>query len=342
MKKVFNVLASLVLGVCVLLLLAVFLVPALWGFNFHIILSGSMEPAIKTGAMTVTREIKPEEVQVGDIIGFKMENVDIPICHRVIEIVENEEGIGFLTKGDANAEPDDWIVRPESLMGKTVFHLPWLGYVAKFVRTPYGFGLLIGLPALLIVVLEIKNLFWPKPARRRRLRLLEKPSQFPAHLSVLIGLVLIGVLGGMMLGNHQERTLGSFARESEEDGQPVYVAERIIQNRGVLPLVICFYSEDKVGFSEKYFRLSPGEQKTVEITGDSAEAVIRTGGFLPLLPRENLYQLFAWNWRLAPFMAAAVWIFPLMLITLIVLRRLHPELKFTQRVKLMKRRLSYE
>lgn len=343
MKKFLSILANLVLGICVLLLLATFLAPSLFGFAFEPILGGSMEPAIKTGAMIAIGKVAPEEVQVGDIIGFRVEGMDTPVCHRVIEIVETEEGIGFLTKGDANESPDTWVVKPENLIGRVVFHLSWLGYIAKFIKEPYGFGLLIGLPAVIIIALEIKNLFGPKSTRRRRPRLMERPSQFPAYLSLLIGLVLIGVLGGMMAGNTQEKTLGSFARESEEAGQPLYVSERNMQNKGILPLVICLSSEDEtVSFSEAYFELSPGRQKEVEIAGDSGEAIIKTGCFFPLLPKETLYQLFSWNSRLAPLVAASVWIFPLTMIVFLVLKRLTSKPKLAERAKLMKRRLSYE
>ena len=343
MKKVINVLADLVLGICVLLLLATFLAPSLFNLSFNTILSGSMTPAIKTGAMIATSKVTPEEVQVGDIIAFRIEGMDTPICHRVIEIKETEEGIGFQTKGDANEEPDTWVVKPENLIGRMTFHIPYVGYLAKFIKSKIGFGLLVGLPAVIIIGLEIKNLFWPKSFRRRRPKLREKPSQFPAFLSLLIGLVLIGILGGITAGNTQEKTLGSFAREKEEIGQPLYVSERNMQNKGKLPLVICLFSEDKtVSFSEAYFKLSPGTQKEVKIAGDSEEAVIKTGCLFPLLPKETLYQLFIWNSRFASFVAAAVWIFPLTMIVFLVLRGLSSKPKLAQRAKLMKRRLSYE
>ena len=343
MKKTLNILADLVLGICALLLLATVLAPSFFHLSFNTILSGSMEPFLKTGAMIAISKVAPEEVQVGDVIGFKIEGMDTPVCHRVIEIIETEKGIGFLTKGDVNEEPDAWVVNSENLIGRVVFHLSWLGYVAKFIKEPYGFGLLVGLPAVIIIGLEIKNLFWPKSFRRRRPKLREKPSQFPAFLSLVIGLVLIGVLGGMMTGNTQEKTLGSFAKESEETGQPLYVSERNMQNKGKLPLVICLFSEDEtVSFSEAYFKLSPGMQKELKIAGDSEKAVIKTGCLFPLLPKETLYQLFIWNSRFAPFVAAAVWIFPLTMIVFLVLKRLSSKPKLAQRAKLMKRRLSYE
>ncbi len=343
MKKTLSILTNLALVICVLLLLAVLLAPSILHLSFNTVVSGSMEPTIKTGAMIATVKAAPAEIQVGDVIGFRVEGIDTPICHRVIEIVKTEGGIVFRTKGDANESPDTWVVKPENLIGRIVFHLSWIGYVAKFIKEPYGFGLMVGLPAVIIIGLEIKNLFWPKSIRRRRPRLMEKPSQFPAYLSLLIGLVLIGVLGGMMVGNTQERTLGSFAKESKSPDQSLYVSKRNMQNKGILPLVICLSSEDEaVSFSEAYFKLAPGRQKEVEIAGDSGEAIIKNGCLFPLLPKEILYQLFVWNSRFTPFVVAGVWIFPLTMAAFIVLKRLSAKPKLAQRAKIMKRRLSHE
>ncbi len=342
MKKAISTLANLALVIAVLLLVAVLVAPSLLGVSLDTVLSGSMEPAIKTGALIAMEKVTPEDVQVGDIIGFKLEGMDTPIVHRVIEIVDTEEGVGFRTKGDANEDPDTWIVKPENLIGRVVLDLPGLGYIAKFIKTPYGFGLLLGLPALIIIGLEVRSIFWSKPTRRKRPRLREKPSQFPAYLSIIIGLVLIGVLWGMMAGNTQEKTLGSFAERSEGVNQPLYVSQRIMQNKGILPLVICLSSADEtVGFSEDYFRLSAGRQKEIEISGDSETAVIKTGAFLPLLPQKTLYQLFTWDSRFAPLVVAAVWIFPVTIIVFLVLKGLSSKPKLAQRAKYVKGVLSY-
>ena len=180
MKKAITILANSVLVIAGLLLVAVLLAPSLLGFSFEPLLGGSMEPTIHTGALIAIGKTGPEEILVGDIIGFKVEGMDTPVCHRVIEIVDTEEGVGFRTKGDASESPDTWVVKPENLIGKVAFHLSWVGYVAKFVKTPYGFGLLLGLPALIIIVMELRSIFWPKHTKRKRTRLRQKPSQFPA------------------------------------------------------------------------------------------------------------------------------------------------------------------
>ena len=335
-------LANLALVIAVLLLVAVLLAPPLLGFSFEPILGGSMEPTIKTGALIAMEKAAPEEILVGDIIGFRVEGMDTPVCHRVIEIVDTEQGVGFITRGDANESPDTWIVKPENLIGRVVLDLAWLGYVAKFVKTPYGFGLLLGLPAMLIVALEARNIFSPKSSRRTRPKLRQKPSQFPAYLSIIIGLVLIGVLWGMMAGNTQEKTLASFAERSGEANQPLYVSQRNMQNKGNLPLVICLFSEDEtVSFSENYFQLTPGKQKEIEINGDYESAVIKTGCLFPLLPQKTLYQLFSWDSRFAPLVAAAVWLFPITIIAFMVLKGLCSRPKLAQRAKYIKGVLTH-
>jgi len=50
------------------------------------------------------------------------------------------------------------MVRKENIIGKVIAVIPYIGYLAHFVRTPIGFILLIVIPATIIIILEIKNL----------------------------------------------------------------------------------------------------------------------------------------------------------------------------------------
>jgi len=342
MKKSVGILANLALAVSVLLLLVVLVAPSLLGLRLESILSGSMEPYLSTGDLIAMVNTPAEEVRVGDVIGFKVEGMDTPVCHRVYEMVDIEQGGGFITKGDANEEPDPWVVKPENLIGRVVFPLPGVGYIAKFIKTPGGFAMVLGLPAIIIVALELKSLFGTKPMKRKRPKLKEKPSYLLLFLPIISGLILMGVLWGMMAGNTQEKTLGSFAEKSEEVNQPLYVSQRNMQNKGILPLVICLVSEDEtVSFSENHFQLSPGRHKEVDISGDSGTAVIKTGAFFPLLPQKALYQLFTWDSRFAPLIAAAAWILPLAIIALLVLKAFAARPRFAARAKYIKGMLSY-
>jgi len=94
---------------------------------------------------------------MGDIISFRLPGIDTPICHRVIDIIETDEGLFFQTKGDANEEPDPYLVSVQDVTGKAVFYTPYvgyLGYLSRFGRTPVA---LVGkrLPAAVLLVVAM-------------------------------------------------------------------------------------------------------------------------------------------------------------------------------------------
>jgi signal peptidase len=342
MKRVFSILGNLGLGISLLGLLVVFVVLPLYGVSLAMVLSESMTPVLEMGGVIGFQKVDFSAVKVNDIIVFKLSGQDISVTHRVIEKIETEEGIGFKTKGDANEEPDPWIVRKGDFLGKVVFHIPWIGYANMLLRTRLGFFLVMGLPSAVALILILRDI-WSKPKRTGRAEWRAKPDKFPAYLCLTVGLILVGVLWGMMVQNNQEKTLDSFARESQDPTQPAFLSEREVRNKGAFPLVISFFSEDEgVKFSQAYFWLSPGEQKSVKITGDSGEAKIKSGALLPLLPQETLYQLFCWNSQLGPLLIAGIPILPLTLIAFLVFWRVASKKpSLAERARQMKRRLSH-
>jgi signal peptidase len=121
--------------------------------RYEPVYTGSMEPAIPVGGVVVIKPVDPESLREGDIICFELSG-PTTITHRIISITEE----GFITKGDANEDPDQWIVKRENIVGKALFTIPYLGYLSHFVRTPLGFILLIVIPASLIIIMEIRNI----------------------------------------------------------------------------------------------------------------------------------------------------------------------------------------
>jgi signal peptidase len=117
------------------------------------VFSGSMEPAIPVGGIVVIKPVDPETLKIGDIICFKLTE-PTSITHRIINIID----LGFITKGDANEDPDQWIVKKENVIGKVILTVPFVGYLGYFVRTPIGFILLIIIPASIIIIIEIRNI----------------------------------------------------------------------------------------------------------------------------------------------------------------------------------------
>ncbi len=135
-------------------------VPRFAGWQPQIVLSGSMEPALPVGSVAFVADRDAEQVRVGDILTFR--HPDYPgrlVSHRVVAVNRDERGVvSFRTKGDANDSPDSWTVSADQVVGVVTFHLPYAGYAHRFVRTPTGFGLLVGIPAALLIVGEIGNI----------------------------------------------------------------------------------------------------------------------------------------------------------------------------------------
>lgn len=105
------------------------------GISVDSIMSGSMEPVLRTGGIvfTDTKERRPE---IGDIVTYQVgEN---RVTHRVIR----KERKGYVTKGDANNKEDPTVVTADQIIGKVIFVLPCLGCVAVFVRQRTIFGIL--------------------------------------------------------------------------------------------------------------------------------------------------------------------------------------------------------
>jgi len=123
--------------------------------RYEPVYTGSMEPAIPVGSIVVIKPANPETLKINDIICFKIESESATtVTHRIVNITSE----GFITKGDANEDPDTWIVRKENVVGKVIAVIPYIGYLGHFVRTPAGFILLIVIPATILILLEIKNI----------------------------------------------------------------------------------------------------------------------------------------------------------------------------------------
>jgi len=140
------------------LLLIVSIFPIKDNFQVKIVQSGSMAPAIKTGSIVV---VKPEDnYKIGDVITFgKTTKLKEPITHRIYDIKIISGQPIYITKGDANNAPDQKEISKKDIVGKVLFHIPYLGYAVSFAKKPIGFILIIIIPAAAIVYDEVKNIW---------------------------------------------------------------------------------------------------------------------------------------------------------------------------------------
>jgi signal peptidase len=154
LKKVFITAAILVFSLSVLLLVFISFSP-IKTFQVFRVMSGSMEPAIKTGSVVLVKQISPKELKKGDIITFSVSNSILPVTHRIVQVSKDGK---ITTKGDANKTNDFDPVSVSNVKGKVIFAVPYFGYISVWTKTPLGFILLIIFPALLIIINEILNI----------------------------------------------------------------------------------------------------------------------------------------------------------------------------------------
>jgi len=152
-KVIQRIVLACLIGAALLLIFSK--VPFIGDYKFMIVQSGSMEPAIKTGAVVMVNPI--DSYRIGDVITFKKS--ERAITHRIndIEVIEGEPY--YITKGDANNSPDSERVSSEEIIGKVLFDIPYIGYLINFMQTPLGFALIIIIPALVVIVEESKKIY---------------------------------------------------------------------------------------------------------------------------------------------------------------------------------------
>jgi hypothetical protein len=72
--------------------------------------------------------------------------------------VVTDNGLAFMTIGDANEDPDHWVIPASAVLGKVQHRVPYLGYVADALRDRGTFYLFVGIPLVMLIVSESVNL----------------------------------------------------------------------------------------------------------------------------------------------------------------------------------------
>ena len=128
-KEIINVLTTLVI-----IIGGLFVILYAIGYTPYVVLSGSMEPTIKTGSVCfINKHASYEKIKEKDIIAFRLKSGTL-VTHRVIDIT-NE---GLITKGDNNEDKDDVITTKNNFVGKNSFWIPKLGYLVVLFQSTKG------------------------------------------------------------------------------------------------------------------------------------------------------------------------------------------------------------
>ena len=121
MKKFIKVFQIILIVILLIILLYVLYskyiaknsVTKIFGYGFLVVVTGSMEPEIKSGELIIIKD--SSEYDVGDIITYEIDGY--LVTHRIVKIEENQ----ITTKGDSNNE-EDLEINDNQVVGKVIYH----------------------------------------------------------------------------------------------------------------------------------------------------------------------------------------------------------------------------
>ncbi len=108
--------------------------------------SGSMSPAIETGALAFSRTVPASDLSTGDVVTVT-NSKGVTVTHRIESLTRTGGEATLELRGDANeiSDSESYVV---SEAPRIVFDVPRLGYVVAAISGPWGVfaaGLVVGL-----------------------------------------------------------------------------------------------------------------------------------------------------------------------------------------------------
>lgn len=159
-----------VLCLVVMLVALGFILPAAFGFSRYVITGSSMAGTYDRGSVVFEQTVPVSELEVGDTISYvppPESGVDTLVTHRIVSI----NGEELRTQGDANPLPDPWTFKLNTAtQPRVVASIPYVGYAFIALTDRATRIVVIGVPALIIALMSISELFGADRRRGRRPR----------------------------------------------------------------------------------------------------------------------------------------------------------------------------
>lgn len=165
LKKLAGYTTNFILAICIIFTVLIVVSSQLshsgkniFGIEVLTVLSGSMEPGIKTGSIIIGKTVteNKESFTVGDVITYKsLEDPNVLITHRIVEVEQRGSQIHYVTKGDNNDVIDPAAIPAENVVALySNITIPLLGYIFTFASSKIGIILLLIVPGVIILITQ--------------------------------------------------------------------------------------------------------------------------------------------------------------------------------------------
>lgn len=131
--------------------------PYFFGYKPIVVISGSMEPYMKTNGIIIVKKLTDEdELNIDDVITFVAPDQDglpVRVTHRLVYI--NDENGNMRTKGDNNNVVDGIFITRDNIEAKVVCVFNQTAWIVDLWSKTYGKIILISAGVLLIMVIIV-------------------------------------------------------------------------------------------------------------------------------------------------------------------------------------------
>ena len=130
-------------------------VPSVGKYIPLIVESDSMEDTIMVGDLIFIKKVDVNDLDVDDVITFynPLGDGTSLVTHRIIEVINDENGLAFLTQGDNNDIDDKNPIPASEVIGVwTETRIPVIGSIMLFMQKPLGLIICIFIPPYPIAV----------------------------------------------------------------------------------------------------------------------------------------------------------------------------------------------
>ena len=113
----------------ILVIFIVYFISGYFKYYALAIASGSMHPIFDRGSIVIIEQVNDKynnynKLNEGEIIAYRTEkNI---IVHRLIRIVNTGDELIYYTKGDANSDEDDYLIKKEIIIGIVRVKIPYI------------------------------------------------------------------------------------------------------------------------------------------------------------------------------------------------------------------------
>lgn len=174
MKKIRQLLAKVYLFAIVVVIIFSLILKftnsvSYFGYQLLVVMSDSMAPEIPKNSFVLVKE-NDEEVKIGEVVTFEVEGEYV--THRVVDIIENKQGVVFETKGDTNEYPDPGKRSKEEIVGRVIFSIPYLGQFFLLIGTSRGLiAFILSLFVLILLGYFLKLLMKKTPLSEQGIKI---------------------------------------------------------------------------------------------------------------------------------------------------------------------------